>query len=177
MADVAAMAWIVLALVFPAVLIAAAVTDVISFTIPNLLSIVLTGAFLVLAPIAGLSLSDTLFHGLAGFATLALGFGLFLLHVVGGGDVKLLAATAVWTGWPHLGPFLLAVALAGGLVAVLLIIARRVARLAQLDPTSRFGRLMSTKEGVPYGVAIAIAGLIVAPRLPIAAPVLEMLAP
>ncbi|MEX2648229.1 MAG: prepilin peptidase [Alphaproteobacteria bacterium] len=176
MADIAAWAWIALALVFPAVLIVAAVTDVISFTIPNALSIVLAGAFLVLAPIAGLSLNETLFHALAGLATLGLGFGLFLLNVVGGGDVKLLAATAVWTGWPHLGPFLLAVALAGGLVAAALIVARRVARRAPVDPTTRWGRLMSPKEGVPYGVAIAIAGIVVAPRLPIAAHVLEMFA-
>jgi prepilin peptidase CpaA len=176
MADVAALTSVVLMLVFPAALLAAAVSDVTSFTIPNWLPIGLVAGFLALAPLIGLSFLETVSHVVAGLATLALGFGLFCLKVVGGGDVKLLAAAAVWTGWPGLGPFLLAVALAGGLVAAILIILRRAARGAGFDPASRIGRLMSPKEGVPYGVAIALAGLIVAPRLPIAQPVLALFA-
>jgi prepilin peptidase CpaA len=66
--------------------------------------------------------------------------------MLGGGDVKLLAASALWTGSAALLPFLTATALAGGLLAaVFLVFARRGGR----------------RVALPYGVAIAAGGLLV----------------
>ena len=84
-----------------------------------------------------------------GFATIVLLLfaGAFALGMMGGGDVKLIAALALWL---PVGPFLtllMVMSLAGGAVTVLMMIDRRLRR----------------GEGVlevPYGVAIAFAGLL-----------------
>lgn len=174
MAEPALLAQGVIALAFPGILIAAAVSDLVRYLIPNALPIALVGAFLLAAPLADMPAEVVLHHGLAGLAVLAAGFVLFMFDVLGGGDVKLLAAAAVWTGFGALGPFLLAVTLAGGVVALVLLIARR------LIPRGRPGdgalaRLMSPRQGVPYGVAIAVAGLAVMPRIAMTAPLMAWL--
>jgi prepilin peptidase CpaA len=66
---------------------------------------------------------------------------------MGGGDVKLLASTSVWAGPALVFPLLMVTALAGGLVAVGVLAARR------------------RRSPLPYGVAIAAGGLVVAQRL------------
>jgi prepilin peptidase CpaA len=162
-----------LALVFPLILISAAASDVWRYTIPNELPVGLAVAFLAVGPLAGLGLEGMFYHGLAGLTVLALGFGLFVLNLIGGGDVKLLAAAAVWTGWGALAPFLLLVGLFGGLAAAVLILLRRVVPRGRLGPDGALGRLMSPAQGVPYGVAIAVAGIGVFPRLTVAGPFMD----
>ena len=103
-----------LSLVLPALLVVAALRDLISFTIPNWISLSLVAAFPVVALVAGLPLTDIGVHALVGAAALVVGVGLFALGWVGGGDAKLLGAAALWLGWPGVGPFLVATALAGG---------------------------------------------------------------
>jgi prepilin peptidase CpaA len=78
-------------------------------------------------------------------------FALFLLAfhfgMMGGGDVKLIVALALWLPFPALLSMLMVMSIAGGLVTLVMMIKHRVKR----------------KEGkieVPYGVAIAIAGLL-----------------
>lgn len=175
MADAATLAQVLLALAFPGILIAAAVSDLVRYLIPNELSILLIGAFLYAAPLADLPAEAALYHGLAGLAVLAVGFVLFMFDILGGGDVKLLSASAVWTGFDALGPFLLVVTLAGGLVALVLLMARRLIPRERLGRDGALARLMSPKQGVPYGVAIAIAGLVVMPRIAMAAPLMAWL--
>ncbi|WP_347302011.1 prepilin peptidase [Croceibacterium sp. TMG7-5b_MA50] len=83
-------------------------------------------------------------------AVLAVCAGLFAIRVLGGGDVKLLAALALWVR-PHAFPdLLLVMALTGGLLAAALLLTHR-----------RSG----TGTSVPYGIAIAVAGLWVLPAL------------
>ena len=84
-------------------------------------------------------------------------------RMLGGGDVKLAAACAIWMGWERLPTFLLATALAGGLVAVttaILALRRTVALgVDKGAPLSGVARVRAAK--VPYSVAIA-AGAVVA---------------
>ena len=98
---------------FPAALIIAALNDIYEFKIPNWVSIVLFAAYVV----AGLGLGAggaVLIEGLLlGCAALAAGFALFALRIIGGGDAKLLAASAPWIGLSALGSFMVNVALAG----------------------------------------------------------------
>ena len=70
----------------------------------------------------------------------------FRLGILGGGDVKLLAAAALWLGAAALMPFLMATALAGGLLAV--------AFLAWALVRRDRGRV-----ALPYGIAIAAGGV------------------
>ena len=72
--------------------------------------------------------------------------GMFALRLMGGGDVKLLAALALWVQPLHFLQLLFVMALAGGLLSLVLGI-WHVAR-RQRDRLS-----------VPYGIAIAIGGL------------------
>ena len=66
--------------------------------------------------------------------------------MLGGGDVKLLAAAALWTGSAALLPFLMATALAGGLLAALFL---------------AFARREGKPVALPYGVAIAAGGILI----------------
>jgi prepilin peptidase CpaA len=92
--------------------------------------------------------------GLAGAGILLLiGFILFHLNVMGGGDSKLIAALGLWTGLGAMGSFVFYTALAGGVVALLVLLRQRQrvradAALAEARPT------------VPYGVAIAFGGTV-----------------
>ena len=64
---------------------------------------------------------------LTGFAVLAAGMALWAPGWLGGGDVKLLAAGALWFGWPDVVSFLVWSMLAGGVLALVLVLARRIA--------------------------------------------------
>ena len=75
---------------------------------------------------------------------------LYLLRAFGGGDMKLLAAAAIWMPLPSLPVFLFALALAGGLQALAVLALRRAGAAA---PVARPATRM------PYGLSIAAAGL------------------
>ena len=81
--------------------------------------------------------------GLAAFAALT---GLFAVGAMGGGDVKLLAALALWLPWQPFLMLVVAMALLGGVLTLLCVAWHRIGR--------RTGKLE-----IPYGVAIAGAGL------------------
>ena len=155
-----AILWALL-LIYPAILIAAAAGDIARYEIPNSLSIVLLAAFPVAALVTGWPAATLAWHGLGGLLMLAIGFVLFVRNLLGGGDVKLMAAAAVWTGFGQLPAFIVASALAGGLVAIIFVVARLVRH-----------RRIDTGAGIPYGTAIALGGLMVFPRLPLVAPLI-----
>jgi prepilin peptidase CpaA len=124
-----------------------AATDLRSRIISNKLNIVIA----LLAPIwwwaNGLSLYPdvALQLGLA-LLVFALFTGLFALGMMGGGDVKMLGALALWMPLPAMSNLIIIMALLGGLVTIVTVIHHRVTR--------RIG-----KPEIPYGVAIALAGL------------------
>ena len=70
----------------PVLLLAAGIYDLASFTIPNFLSLALAALFLAFAAAAGFSPALLGWHLAAGLAGLVLGFGLFAVGWIGGGD-------------------------------------------------------------------------------------------
>jgi prepilin peptidase CpaA len=148
--------------IYATALIAAAINDLARYEIPDMLSVVLVAAFLPMA--ASLPLSLSAWHALTGLATFFVAAILFATGICGGGDVKLLGATALWMGWHNLPEFLLFTALAGGVLALLLIAARKLAPVER-KAGHWYSRLLHDSEGVPYGVAIAVAGLAMSSRL------------
>ncbi|MFN3077996.1 MAG: prepilin peptidase [Alphaproteobacteria bacterium] len=148
-------------ILFALVLMIGAGYDVASYRIPNLLSVAGLVAFAVAAVLARVTAPEILVHLAAGLAVLVLGAGLFAVRMIGGGDVKLMAVTAVWTGFSLLPWFLAVMTLSGGVLAVLLLVARRLPVPRNWRQTEWIGRLLSPRQGVPYGVAIAIGGLTV----------------
>jgi prepilin peptidase CpaA len=153
-----------LALVFPVLVIVAAVRDATSFTIPNWISLALVAAFPLAALAAGLPPLEIARHAGVGAIALAAGMALFALRWAGGGDAKLLAASALWLGWPDVAQFLAVMALSGGTLAVVLL----TLRSAALRPFVMLGpewvtRLAKPGESIPYGLAIAVGALTVFP--------------
>jgi prepilin peptidase CpaA len=145
-------------------LVAAGTSDIARYEIPNSLSVALVAGFALLA--AALPLPVIVDHVLVGLTVLGAMAALFAAGVCGGGDVKLLAATALWIGWVHLPEFLLLTALAGGVLALVLLASRRLVASRLLVATgARPRRLFAKASGVPYGVAIAAAGLSMVPQL------------
>ncbi len=152
----------------PALLIAAAVSDLVSFTIPNVVPAAMIGLFAVFLlelALAGhaMSFTATGFHLLAGLAGLVVGIGFFALGWIGGGDAKLFAAVALWLGWGVLFEYAIALSLLGGLLTFALIALRRFPLPAKLAAWSWLARLAEPRAGIPYGVALAAAALVVLP--------------
>lgn len=152
-----------LAALFAVLVIAAALGDVLTLTIPNRLNLAIAAVFVVAAPFV-LGWQDYGLHLAAGAAMLAVGAGMFALGWVGGGDAKLLAASALWLGWQSLPTFIFATALAGGALALALVALRNV----PLVPAAVYGapwaaRLLQPKGPAPYGVAIAAGALAALP--------------
>lgn len=148
-------------LVFTAALLLAALWDVSTLTIPNLLTAGLTIAFFGAAPLSGMPLGIMGGHVLLGLIGLVVGMLLFAGGFVGGGDAKLLAAAALWIGWSELGVFLIWTALAGGALAIIMDGFRRIPFPAS---TQWISRLHNPEQGIPYGVAIAVGGFVAIPE-------------
>ena len=134
-------------------LLIGAACDVATMTIPNWVSIALAAAFAITAPFVGVGWTTIGQHLAFGFAVLVASFLLFQAGVFGGGDAKLIAAAAVWTGFAGFLPFALWTSLAGGALALALYIARKAAKPAEARP-AYLNRLLTPHGGVPYGVAI-----------------------
>ena len=152
--------------IYPVALITAAVWDARALRIPNRLTLILAMAFLPVAGLAGISMQMIALHIGAGVAAFALLAVLFAFRLLGGGDVKLFAATALWLGWANLAPFTLLVTIVGGVLSLVLLIGRKcVGPSAEGD--SWFKRRLNRAHNVPYGIAIAIGGLWLMGRLPV----------
>jgi prepilin peptidase CpaA len=147
-----------------AAMIAAAVYDAATLTIPNWISLVLLALFPAVAFIAGLSWVETGIHFAVGFGALAVGVALFAAGVIGGGDAKLFAAISLYVGAAGFAPYVFAVTLAGGVLAFLLLTVRGLASFGVVvRPPNSFKHLAMSGAGIPYGIAIAAGGLLVLP--------------
>jgi prepilin peptidase CpaA len=138
----------------------AAASDLVRYEIPNWAPAAAAAAFLPFAHAVGWGGFALALHLAAGVVVLAVGALLFTSGVIGGGDAKLLAAAAVWMGWDELVPFVLAVAIAGGLLSFALLAFRTRRLPAALAARPWIGRLHAKDQGVPYGVAIAAAAIL-----------------
>lgn len=155
-------------LVLPFCLATAAITDLITMTIPNRVSAALIVAFFVLAPLIGLDLHAIAMSVAAALIVFAICFALFALNVMGGGDAKLLTATALWFGLGMpLAAFLVTVAYVGGGVTLLFLLLRSQSHHVMAAGIRLPASLVSAKK-IPYGIAIAIGGFLTFPQSPIA---------
>ena len=128
-------------------LIAAAITDIKSRHISNWLNLGIAVGAPVFWIASGLTFWPDMI-GQIGLAAIILTIfaGLFAIGAMGGGDVKLLAALALWLHWLTFLELIVIMSIAGGLLSLLMMISKRIKKT----------------EGpikVPYGVAIAFSGL------------------
>jgi prepilin peptidase CpaA len=128
-------------LFFPALMVFAAISDLLTLTISNRISIALVVLFIPMA-----------------FACL------FARGWIGGGDAKLAAATAIWLGFDHLGDYAVSASALGGLLTVSIIGLRKWPLPGVLLARQWATRLHEPGTGIPYGIALASAGLILYPE-------------
>ena len=153
-----------LALVFPFTMTVAASLDVLTLSIPNRVVIANMLGFLVASISIGLPIQQAVAHVGAGALMVIVGFAMFSGKWIGGGDAKLMAAAALWLGFDHLLSFLFWTVILGGGLSLFLLAYRRILPPLWLVRQAWAMRLHDPKEGIPYGVAIAGAGLIVYPQ-------------
>jgi len=151
-------------LVFPLLMIFAALADLFTMTIPNRVSLVLIAAYLLLALYLRLPLATVGLHVSCGVAMLALTFTMFQMGWIGGGDAKLAAATALWVGWPALFEYGLAASLIGGALTIAILALRHYELPEKLLSVGFIAKLAEKNGGVPYGIALALAGLVIYPH-------------
>jgi prepilin peptidase CpaA len=154
--------------VFPFCMVFSAVSDTLSMTIANRVPLILLGTFAIVAPLTGMEWTVFGWHLIAGVMVLAVTFAMFAIGAMGGGDAKLLAATAVWMGFGTLlVQYLVASAFIGGLLT-LLILSYRASPLSSMTSQNLFLRnFVHESKGIPYGIALGIAGLVVYPMTPL----------
>lgn len=149
-------------LCFAALVFAVAMSDILTFRIPNrlcLTMVMLYPVYVIAAP------QPVEWLPAIGFASAALilGFALFSAKYCGAGDAKLFAVAALWSGPQLLVPFTFITLLAGGVIAGFIWLQHRFARAA--TPLLVFQTAadpMIGKQPMPYGAAIAVAALYVA---------------
>ncbi|MBL6931255.1 MAG: prepilin peptidase, partial [Rhodospirillales bacterium] len=139
-------------------LVLAAINDVAEYRIPNRINLAIAAlypAHVLASPVS----VDWMGGLIVASCALALGVALFALRHMGGGDIKMIAATALWAGPLGITEFLFVTALAGGLLAI--------AKLAPVRAglAMTIGRLTGVEireshyvAQIPYGVAIAFGG-------------------
>ena len=157
---------------FVGLLLFAAGCDVSRFVIPNTVSVAIVAVFVV-----ALVASPLEFAWLDQMGALALvfavGWALFTMGLVGGGDVKLMAAIAPWYGLSVLPSQLAYVAISGGLLALTLVglraVTPRIAAAAARRPDVRLPRVLTAGEPMPYGVAIACGTVLAIQKTPLLA--------
>ncbi|WP_281349266.1 A24 family peptidase [Parvibaculum sedimenti] len=149
--------------VFAAAMIFAGIRDLTTMTIPNWLTLGLALAFFITAPLVGVPLSEIALHASAGLALLLVGMAAFAMGWIGGGDAKFVAAASLWVGWGQALPYLLVASIFGGVLTLLILFYRNMPLPGFLFRVNWIARLHDRKEGVPYGLALAAAGLIIFP--------------
>lgn len=146
--------------------LAAAIGDIKTYRIPNAVSVALLALYPLFAMTAPYPVA--LLASLGVMATvLALGFALFSLRLVGGGDVKLLTAVTLFAGPMLVMDFVTVVAVAGGAISLVMMSDRtRFALAIAFDQVgSRTLRNALMADVIPYGLAIAAGAVFLALRL------------
>ena len=151
-------------LLFPALMAFAASSDLLTMTVSNRLSLALAGGFFLLTVMTGMSLTAVGMHLAAAAVVLVIVFGFFSQGWIGGGDAKLAAATALWLGFDYLLDYLIYASLFGGALTLAILQFRKLPLPAVLARQKWIHRLHETGGGVPYGIALAAAALVVYPK-------------
>ena len=155
-----------IAVLFLGLLALAAFWDAHALRIPNRVS----GAVALLYPAYVLAAApgvDWIGGLIVAAIVFAIGTALFAAGTVGGGDVKLLAAAALWAGPSAILEFTLTAGVAGGVLAIVLGGRLRFALALAFDRVGNgAARDVALGGQVPYAIAIAFAGFaVIAPRL------------
>jgi prepilin peptidase CpaA len=145
----------IIALTGIALFIVAAYSDVKTFRIPNVL-VAAVASLGVTRPIVNGDPSVAFYVVGASAGLLIVGFLLFWQGIIGGGDAKLVPASALLVGYHDLTGFLASMAIVGAVIALVVLVTQWSTQ--SVVATSPDQPPPKAKLYVPYGVAIATAG-------------------
>ena len=145
--------------VFTYAMFMAAYKDATTMTIPNWISVMLFLSFLIVAPFVLDSWLVFGQHMAVGTSVFLFGFFMFAMGWLGGGDAKLMAASAFWWQWPDLLFYVVWVTISGGIIAGLILWGRKFIP-SQVLATDWMHKMVKTQDDMPYGLALAFGGVL-----------------
>ncbi len=146
-------------LLFPALMAYAASSDLVSMTISNKVSLILVAGFFAAALALHMPVPDIGMHLGTGALVLVITFAMFAAGWIGGGDAKLAAATALWLGWDKAMEYAIVASLFGGALTLLILQFRSWPLPRIAIGVQWLSHLHQPRTGIPYGIALAAAGL------------------
>jgi len=155
----------IFAVAFFCLCIQAAVTDTLTFKIPNWMNLAFLILFVPAAFASNLGWQAAGVHVLVGLAALVISFGLFSFNIFGGGDAKMIPGVLLWIGPAGVMHFLMGMALAGGALTIVLLSARRMVPVEYAPGFAQ--KILGEKKDIPYGVAIAAGAFMAAGQSPL----------
>ncbi|MGI9351719.1 MAG: A24 family peptidase [Rhizobiaceae bacterium] len=155
-----------LILFFPFLMIYAAISDLFSMTISNKVSLILMAGFMVFAYLIGMDWQTIGWHWVMFAIVLSVGFGLFAIGAIGGGDAKLAASTALWFGWEHILEYVYISSILGAILTLLVVFFRAQQLPIRVSGIEWIERIYKTDNGIPYGIALGAGALLVYPGTP-----------
>jgi prepilin peptidase CpaA len=141
----------------------AGMMDLLTMRIRNELVLFLIGVYAALAPLAGWTVGEIGMSTAAAAGVLVCTFICFGFGWIGGGDAKLASVVVLWLGAEHTMSYLIWAALCGGALTLALLQFRAIALPGYCLRIPWIMRLHDNRVGIPYGVALAAAALVVFP--------------
>ncbi len=148
---------------FPVALAYAALSDLLTMTIPNRLVLAVVVLFVAMAPLTPMGWSGFAWHFVAGAIILVIGFTCFAFGWIGGGDAKFAAAVALFLGIENALAYVALASVLGGALTMALLAFRQVPVPEPIFRQPWVQRLHNAKTGVPYGIALSAAAAFIYP--------------
>jgi prepilin peptidase CpaA len=141
----------------------AALNDANAMKIPNRIPLLAFAGFLLMVPLTWSGFPALFEHLTVGVVLFAAGFAMFAFGWMGGGDAKLLAATAFWFTWPDVFLYMIYTALFGGALTLFVMVGRQYIPVRVL--TTQWAQTMFRDETkIPYGLALAAGAILTLPK-------------
>lgn len=141
----------------------AALNDANAMKIPNRIPLIVLFTFFLVLPFTWAGLPTLLEHFSVALTLFALGFAMFAFGWMGGGDSKLLAATAIWFTWSDVFMYALYTSIFGGVLTMILLVGRTYIPVRIL--TTPWAQMMLKDEKkIPYGLALAAGAICTLPH-------------
>ncbi len=150
-------------LIFSICMAMAAYKDATTMTIPNWISLAVIAGFCLTIPFVWQGFPILGEHLLVGTAFFAAGFAFFAFGWLGGGDAKLMAATALWWQWPDAVYYIFYTTLIGAALAIFLLVGRKFIPVSVLTSSWAY-QMFKDEKKMPYGLALAAGALLTLPQ-------------